>query len=209
MKNKNKLLLSMLCVIMSCLAVAGTTFALNAESAETEAGEIQAGSVACELFYADSFEKVIDSQSKVSAENKVIFGGDKWEPGYSQLQYFSTENTGTADFNYNFIFTKATDASEGVLDEVIDVYYKKLDSSAIASYSDRNSFFREAVYAGSLKSVIANQKLLSADAALAANSNDIYVIALKLNDNAPDSYEGTFCTEFHIQLVATNQTSNS
>ena len=208
MKNKNKLLLSMLCVIMSCLAVAGTTFALNAESTEAGGNIVKSAGLNAVLYVSDDLDFTGDLYQ--SDSDTAIFNGTEWEPGYTQVRYFKVYNDSSIDFSYNFAFSETSGTTIGKLDEVIDIYYKKLDDGA-AAYTDRNTFFAEAACAGTLDAVMngSSHAILPADAKLAAKKECVYAIALKLKDDAPSSYKGTSINNFTVQLVATNQTSNS
>ena len=208
MKNKNKLLLSMLCVIVSCLAVAGTTFALNAESTGTGVNIVESGNIGAEVYVSDNLDFDNNHISDIA-----VFSGDKWEPGYTQVRYFKVVNGGSIAFSYNFNFTSSAAVTDGNLSEVLDVYYKKLDDSVTNAnvYSNRDTFFSEAALAGSLNTFItdSNKKIMPSNVDLAADEFDIYAVAIKLRDDAPSSYKGTSINNFTVQLVATNQTSNS
>ena len=127
-----------------------------------------------------------------------VFGGDRWEPGYTQMKYFRVECSTAFDFGFDIIAETASSTALN-LGDVIDVYYCTADTTG------REDFFANAINAGTLTEVIKSAQAVKVGSSDAGSA--VFAVALKLQENADVSYSTAATDAFTISIVS-QQSSN-
>lgn len=157
-------------VILNIPSLVGTTYA-SAENQVTTTGA------------AFWLMQGLDQPVEISdGSNQPIFAYNLWEPGYTQLEYFTLECDQAADFQFSFQLT--TDPAHlTALANAIDVYYKVTEGSL---GTDRNTVLTSMTYAGTLTEVLSQPQLFSST----GSGSVTFAIALQMKQSAGNEYQG-------------------
>ena len=202
--TKKALIASIVALTLCAFMLVGTTFAWFTDSATSSNNIIKSGNLDIEMYWADGTEAVPaeDSSDWLDASTVAIFDYDNWEPGYAQVRHIRIANLGSLAFKYKILVVAEGEVSD--LTDVIDVYY--LDPAAQiesgAALTDANKLC-------TLSEALANLEL-SGNGKLEANNADTITIALKMQDEAGNSYQDkSIGSSFSIKILATQLASEA
>ncbi len=213
--TKQRLIASVLVLVMLFSSLLGTTFAWFTDQVTSEGNTIQAGSLKVDLLHKIG-EKWISV--KENPEHK-IFDYEKWEPGYTRVETLKASNLGTLALQYKLSLTveagtETLGANGESLADVIEVY---------VSYGDNAETSYEAItkstawtYKGTLKDVMTNPanfiggQLLPAGKSLDAEAssttaleNQTVSVALHMQESAGNEYQNLSVGNIYVNIIAT------
>lgn len=197
MKLKNALLLGVLILSLLVSTVSGTTYALQATDDTSNAGTIRTGNFDAKVYWSKDLENWQEAD-----ETTAIFSNNLWEPSHTQVRYIKIVNNGDFEFNYSLSFGSLN----GDLSEVIDVYCGKAPASPFTSFSQLISGTN---YVGTMASlqngVVLEGALLSSNQSSAdyVSGEDIFTVALHMQESAGNEYQDKGLENFSITLNAT------
>ncbi|MBR2043705.1 MAG: SipW-dependent-type signal peptide-containing protein [Clostridia bacterium] len=196
--TKRALLLSALALLVCVSMLIGSTFAWFTDSVTSSGNIIKSGTLEVTMEWKDATTngKV---QSYTDASQGAIFNYDKWEPGYVEAKNIKITNAGTLALKYQLNIIANGEVS--ALAKVIDVYFAEGD----ITLADRT--MTELRKIGTLAEVLAGMPAnVSGD--LLENESDKVTIALKMQEDAGNEYQGlAIGSDFSVQLLATQLTS--
>ena len=218
---KQRLIASVLVLIMCITSLLGTTFAWFTDTVTSAGNTIQAGSLKVDLSHKAENEWV---SLKKNPEHP-IFNYDKWEPGYTRVEQLKVDNLGSLSLQYRLSIEVAAGTAGKTPDgktlaDVIDVYLFKGESTA-KSYADITKQNSGWVSAGTLSEVMANPtkfisgKILptgkvSEDETVSVSvANEIYSIALHMQESAGNEYQNLSVGKVFVNLIATQWTGEN
>ena len=194
-KNTKRALLSSVLALFLCFAMLiGTTYAWFTDSVTSAGNIIQSGTLDVEMEWKDATATGAQQTYKDASEG-AIFNNDKWEPGYVEAKNVKISNVGTLALQYNLRIAANGEVSK--LADVIDVYY------AEGEYTLATREMTELTKIGTLSDVLDGMPAnMTGD--LEAGKNDIVTIALKMQEDAGNDYQGlSIGTNFSVILMAT------
>ena len=198
--TKRALLSSALAMLLCFTMLLGTTFAWFTDSVTSAGNIIQSGTLDVEMEWRDATTNGAQQTYKDAAEG-AIFNYDKWEPGYVEAKNIKISNAGTLALKYQLAIVATGEVSK--LADVIDVYY----AEAEITVADRT--LSGLTKLGTLTEVLANMSA-TANGDLLEGESDTVTIALKMQENAENEYQGlSIGSEFAIHCMATQLTSES
>ena len=195
MKNTKRALLSSVVALFLCFSMLlGTTFAWFTDSVTSAGNIIQSGTLDVEMEWKDATATGAQQAYKDASEG-AIFNYDKWEPGYVEAKNIKISNVGTLALQYNLRIAANGEVSK--LADVIDVYY------AEGEYTLATREMTDLTKIGTLSDVLDGMPAnMTGD--LEAGKNDIVTIALKMQEDAGNDYQGlSIGTNFSVILMAT------
>ena len=192
--TKRALLLSALSLLMCVSMLIGSTFAWFTDSVTSSGNIIKSGTLDVEMEWKDATATGAQQTYKDASEG-AIFNYDKWEPGYVEAKNIKISNVGTLALQYNLRIAANGEVSK--LADVIDVYY------AEGEYTLATRAMTELTKIGTLSDVLDGMPAnMTGD--LEAGKNDIVTIALKMQEDAGNDYQGlSIGTNFSVILMAT------
>ena len=216
---KQRLIASVLVLIMCITSLLGTTFAWFTDTVTSAGNTIQAGSLKVDLSHKAEDEWV---SLKKNPEHP-IFNYDKWEPGYTRVEQLKVDNLGSLSLQYRLSIEVAAGTADKTPDgktlaDVIDVYLFKGESTAksYAEITNQNSGW---VSAGTLSEVMANPtkfisgKILptgkTSEDETVSVANEIYSIALHMQESAGNEYQNLSVGKVFVNLIATQWTGEN
>ncbi|MBQ8268131.1 MAG: leucine-rich repeat protein [Clostridia bacterium] len=194
-KNTKHALLSSILALFLCFSMLlGTTWAWFTDSVTSAGNIIQSGTLDVEMEWKDATATGAQQTYKDASEG-AIFNYDKWEPGYVEAKNIKISNVGTLALQYNLHIAANGEVSK--LADVIDVYY------AEGEYTLATREMTELTKIGTLTDVLAGMPAnMTGD--LEAGKNDLVTIALKMQEDAGNDYQGlSIGTNFSVILMAT------
>lgn len=192
--TKSALIASILILCLCFTSLIGTTFAWFTDSASSEGNIIQSGTLDVTMEWKDATANGAQQTYK-DASTGAIFNYDKWEPGYVEAKNIKISNVGTLALKYHINIAANGEVSK--LSDAIDVYY------AEGEYTLADSNMAELTKIGTLTDVLDGMPA-NMEGDLKASTSDIVTIALKMNDNAGNEYQGlSIGTDFSVILMAT------
>ena len=192
--TKSALIASILILCLCFTSLIGTTFAWFTDSASSEGNIIQSGTLDVTMEWKDATANGAQQTYK-DASTGAIFNYDKWEPGYVEAKNIKISNVGTLALKYHINIAANGEVSK--LSDAIDVYY------AEGEYTLADSNMAELTKIGTLTDVLDGMPA-NMEGDLEASTSDIVTIALKMNDNAGNEYQGlSIGTDFSVILMAT------
>ena len=216
---KQRLIASVLVLIMCITSLLGTTFAWFTDTVTSAGNTIQAGSLKVDLSHKAEDEWV---SLKKNPEHP-IFNYDKWEPGYTRVEQLKVDNLGSLSLQYRLSIEVAAGTADKTPDgktlaDVIDVYLFKGESTA-KSYADITKQNSGWVSAGTLSEVMANPtkfisgKILpmgkTSEDETVSVANEIYSIALHMQESAGNEYQNLSVGKVFVNLIATQWTGEN
>ena len=192
--TKRALLSSVLALFLCFTMLLGTTFAWFTDSVTSANNIIKSGTLDVEMEWKDATATGAQQTYKDASEG-AIFNYDKWEPGYVEAKNIKISNVGTLALQYNLRIAANGEVSK--LAEVIDVYY------AEGEYTLATREMTDLTKIGTLSDVLDGMPAnMTGD--LEAGKNDIVTIALKMQEDAGNDYQGlSIGTNFSVILMAT------
>ena len=201
--SKKALIASLLSVVLCFTMLVGTTFAWFTDSVTSAGNIIKSGNLDVEMYWADGTGAVPTNEAGwTDASTGAIFDYNNWEPGYVQVRHIKIENKGSLALNYRVNIVANGAVSD--LADVIDVYYvdpavQVIDRTALESVPKL----------GTLTEVLAGLGE-TGSGALEAGNSDTVTIAFMMQTSADNHYqEKSIGTDFSVQLLATQRTSES
>lgn len=194
-KNTKHATLSSILALFLCFSMlVGTTWAWFTDSVTSAGNIIQSGTLDVEMEWKDATATGAQQTYKNASEG-AIFNYDKWEPGYVEAKNIKISNVGTLALQYNLHIAANGEVSK--LADVIDVYY------AEGEYTLATREMTELTKIGTLTDVLAGMPAnMTGD--LEAGKNDLVTIALKMQEDAGNDYQGlSIGTNFSVILMAT------
>ncbi|MBQ9975358.1 MAG: hypothetical protein IJP16_02535 [Clostridia bacterium] len=194
--TKKALMLSLLSLIVCVSMLVGSTFAWFTDSVTSSGNKIQSGTLKLDLELLDK-ETGWDS---IKESKAPIFDYDLWEPGYTDVKILKVENEGTLALKWYAKFVSENDLS--ILADVIDVYV--CPSATELTYpADRNLDGYEKV--GTVRDFV-NTIESTTNGNLKAGEVAYLGIALKMQEEAGNDYQGLTLGAFDIMILATQDT---
>lgn len=185
MRNKTKILLVSLALILCFGAVTGVTMARNA-TAEENGGIIHGGTLHAKLTWSQ------DLVYWLPVADYTVFQGGLWEPSYMQLRYFDVSNVGSLDFGYRLCLRPEAGFSD--LAQVLDVYCAPVDEGDVVTRD-----LKGLTYLGTLAQL--QDGLLASDV-LDSGSSQRYALVIRMQESAGNQYKGMDLGNFQIVLDA-------
>ena len=192
--TKRALIASVISLMLCFTMLMGTTYAWFTDSVASTNNIIQSGNLDVEMEWKDATATGAQQTYKDASEG-AIFNYDKWEPGYVEAKNIKISNVGTLALQYNLHIVANGEVSK--LADVIDVYY------AEGEYVLADRAMTELTLIGTLSDVLDGMPAnMTGD--LEAGENDIVTIALKMQEDAGNDYQGlSIGTNFSVILMAT------
>ena len=192
--TKRALLLSALSLLMCVSMLIGSTFAWFTDSVTSSGNIIKSGTLDVEMEWKDATATGAQQTYKDASEG-AIFNYDKWEPGYVEAKNIKISNVGTLALKYNLNI--AANGEESELADVIDVYF------AEGEYTLTSRAMTELTKVGTLSDIL-NGMPANMAGDLKANTADTVTIALKMQEDAGNKYQGlSIGSDFSVVLMAT------
>ena len=212
---KQRLISSVLVLVMLFSSLLGTTFAWFTDSLTSEGNTIQSGNLKIDLLHKTGDDWI---SIKDNPDHKV-FDYDKWEPGYTRVETLKIANLGSLALKYRLSVemadgTAVTGKNGESIADVIDVYVTYGDS-AETSYSDITSssnWVRKGTLAEVLKNpasfvagnLLPTGKVLDGtEGSTTAVGSQIVKIALHMQESAGNEYQKLSVGDIYVNLVAT------
>jgi len=198
------LLASLLSLVICISMLVGSTFAWFTDSVTSANNIIKSGNLDVTLEWMDGKDAPADPDDAAwqDASDKAIFDYNLWEPGYTTVRHIKIGNEGSLALKYKVVIEANGTVSD--LTDVIDVYYfdpaqQIADRTALAGVTPM----------GTLTSVLGNMST-TAQGELAANTDDVITIALKMKETAGNEYMNKQVGDsFAIKVFATQLAAES
>ena len=192
--TKRALLSSVLAMILCLGLLIGTTFAWFTDSVTSSGNIIKSGTLDVTMEWKDATTTGAQKTYK-DASAGAIFNYDLWEPGYVEAKNIKISNVGTLALKYNLNIAANGEVSE--LAYVIDVYF------AEGEYTLTSRAMTELTKVGTLSDIL-NCMPANMAGDLKANTADTVTIALKMQEDAGNKYQGlSIGSDFSVVLMAT------
>ena len=192
--TKRALLLSALSLLMCVSMLIGSTFAWFTDSVTSSGNIIKSGTLDVTMEWKDATTTGAQQTYK-DASAGAIFNYDLWEPGYVEAKNIKISNVGTLALKYNLNIAANGEVSE--LADVIDVYF------AEGEHTLANREMTELTWVGTLSDILDDMPANMAGD-LKANTADTVTIALKMQEDAGNKYQGlSIGSDFSVVLMAT------
>ena len=192
--TKRALLMSALALLMCVSMLIGSTFAWFTDSVTSSGNIIKSGTLDVTMEWKDATTTGAQKTYK-DASAGAIFNYDLWEPGYVEAKNIKISNVGTLALKYNLNIAANGEVSE--LADVIDVYF------AEGEYTLASREMTELTLIGTLSDILDGMPANMAGD-LEANTADTVTIALKMQENAGNEYQGlSIGSDFKVVLMAT------
>jgi len=186
-------------VLTVMLSVTGGTIAWFTDEVTSSQNVIESGTLKVDL----ELKNDNGGWDSLKTSNAKIFDYQRWEPGFTQVEYVKVQNEGNLAFKYQIKVIPNTPAGEGVnLADVIDVYYAE-DATA-ASLSDVVNTWTKV---GTLTDMM-NVEETAVHGVMLPGQSDVEVgIALHMQESAGNEYQNLSVGDgFSIELRATQYT---
>ena len=194
--TKRALLVSVMAMVICFTMLLGTTFAWFTDSETSTGNKITSGTLQVGFDYTSTY-----GGEYSTAENKTLFEFANWEPGYVEYRYVKISEEGSLAFNYDLRLIKATEGTLSALAGVIDVYV--LDGEVELTSANRDEKLVDANKKGTLASLLSGDGVLRVNSLNDGDSAHTYTIALKMQENAGNTYQGmALGANFSIQVRA-------
>ena len=212
---KQRLLSSILALVMLFTSLVGTTFAWFTDSVTSAGNKINTGTLQVDLLHQVDGDWI---SVKENPEHK-IFDYKKWEPGYTRVETLKVANNGSLALQYKLSVevaegTALTGKNGENLADVIDVYTTYADTNA-TGYSEITSS-SDWVRRGTLTEVMQNPSiflggellptgkvLTGTEAATTAVGSQTLKIALHMQESAGNEYQELKVGDIYVNLIAT------
>jgi len=192
--TKRALLMSALALLMCVSMLIGSTFAWFTDSVTSSGNIIKSGTLDVTMEWKDATTTGAQQTYK-DASAGAIFNYDLWEPGYVEAKNIKISNVGTLALKYNLNIAANGEVSE--LADVIDVYF------AEGEYTLASREMTELTLVGTLSDILDGMPANMAGD-LEANTADTVTIALKMQEDAGNEYQGlSIGSDFKVVLMAT------
>lgn len=191
--GKLALFSSVVCLILCCSMLLGSTYAWFTDDVTNESNIIASGTLKVVMEYSK------DGTSWTDASEGEIFNYELWEPGYTDVKYIKIENKGNLAFKFSLkLIPDLTTNTSVKLAEVIEVYM----GAGAATRGD----MAKMVYVGTLADLMADPDGAAYGKMLAGDSQT-YCIALKMQESAGNEYQNLSVGDgIAIQLYAEQYT---
>ncbi len=193
--TKRALLMSGLALIMCVSMLVGSTFAWFTDSVTSAGNKIQAGTLKLDLELLDKEE----GWASIKESKAPIFDYDLWEPGYTDVKILKVENEGTLALKWYAKFISADDLS--ILADVIDVYVKE----GVEEYPENRTDLSSWTNVGTVRDFV-NTIETTTTGNLEAGAFEYLGIALKMQEEAGNDYQGLTLGAFDIMILAAQDT---
>ena len=199
---KCSLITSAIAFVICFAMLIGTTFAWFTDTAVSGGNIIQTGTLNVELYkwngvVTDERENAV----KLNENSPSAFPTEvEWEPGHTQVVYFSIKNEGSLALKYKVALevTGYTDAS------ILEVM--SFNVTPDAQYGEVTSWTGNGVYVQPGKTDYVNGA--NQDVALAAQSEHFFALAIHMDEDAGNIYQDQTVT-FDIVVLATQLADES
>ena len=208
--KKRTILLNVLTILLCIATCVGVTFAFFADSAISSNNKVQAGTLNVDLKLLE--KNTTDKWNSIKKDNTPIFGEDVlWEPGYTDVKVLKVENNGNLAIEWEARIVLRGNLSE--LANVINVYLHPFAEGEAVEYpSSRGTLetWGTPITLNNYLDVNAQDfKSFLLNGTLEANHSTGFAIALQMDPEAGNEYQGLELGDFDIQIVATQLTHES
>lgn len=185
--TKSALLMSALSLIMCVSMLVGTTFAWFTDSVTSANNVIKSGKLDIELYTWKDANTAVE----ITDASNPVFGSDiLWEPGKTEVVYFSVKNAGSLDLKYK-VALNVTNVSKNLF-EVME--YAILTDKQFGAVTAWDKLLAVDVEEGIN---VTNVK----DVDLAVGQEKFFAVAVHMSENANNKYmEGQ--VNFNIEVLA-------
>ena len=205
--KKRTILLNSLTILLCIVTCVGVTFAFFADSVINSQNKVQAGTLNVDFKLLDKDKTAADDAwSSVKEDNTPIFGEDVlWEPGYTDVKVLKVENNGSLAIKWEARIVLRGELSK--LANVINVYLHSFAEGEDVAYPSRRGDLANWGTPTTLNNYVDvnaqdfNNVLLGGD--LAPEKSACFAIALQMDPEAGNEYQGLELGYFDIQIVAT------
>lgn len=202
--TKRALLGSALALILCISMLVGTTFAWFTDSVTSAGNKIQAGNLDVDLYMWTA----TDANLEITNESAPIFDiADKaqkgtktlWEPGKTEVVYFSIKNNGSLDLKYKVALNVLDADGEQNLYEAMQ--YDIIENATYGTVTAWDGTNAVGVEPG-INATQAN------DVALAADGEHFFALAIHMKEEAGNKYQGGQ-VDFDLKVLAAQLMSES
>ena len=204
LKHRSTKLMCLLIAFVWMTVIIGSSYAYFIDSVTVTGNVIAAGNLKAGLEYLDKS----DSEWK-DASNATIFSYQRWEPGYTDVQYIRMSNKGDLALQYEL--NLVPDVQTALMD-VIDVYFGEVETGN--SIQDRATFWQQVEadnlkHTGTMRDLLNNTTnphgLNGADTGvLLKGESKTACIVLHMQEEAGNEYQNLSVGEgFKLQMYAT------
>ena len=215
---KQRLIASVLVLVMLFTSLIGSTFAWFTDSASSDGNTIQTGNLKVDLLHKTGDDWV---SVKDNPDHKV-FDYDKWEPGYTRVETLKVANLGSLALKYKLSVealdgTAVTGANGENLADVIEVYitYGETNESNYSDITSSDKWVRKGTLTEVLKAPASfmsgnlfpsGQYVEGSYDAVTGVGNQIVKIALHMKEDAGNEYQKLSIGDVSVNIVATQWT---
>lgn len=205
MKNvrntRHALLTSLMALLLCFTMLLGTTYAWFTDSVTSEGNKIQAGTLKIDLEMLTKKTDGTTEWNSIKEDKTPIFDYQLWEPGYTSVKVLKVENEGNLALKWKATLVAPAGLSE--LADVIDVYVLP-SANEIGFPADRNldgytKVGTVAEFAATLSTTTVGTLTPMGTAGAVAYLG----LALKMQEEAGNIYQGVDLGAFDIQILAT------
>ena len=200
--NKRNILVSALTIAFCVILCLGTTFAFFADGATSANNKVHAGTlqVDFQLLQKGSTE----NWTSIKQSNAPIFSEDTvWEPGYTDIKVLRVVNNGALSIHWEARYASQTPLTD--LANALEVYIKVSDTSfAYPTARAELDSWEKMSFVEFINNI--NEEL---NGDLAKNESSYFGIALRMDPNAGNEYQGLSLDYFDIVIVATQSSDES
>ena len=215
---KQRLIASVLVLVMVFSSLIGTTFAWFTDRAASEGNVIQTGTLKVDLLHktGDNWISVKDNP------DHKVFDYDNWEPGYTRVETLKVANLGNLALKYKLSVealdgTAVTGANGENLADVIEVYitYSETNESSYSDITSSDKWVRKGTLTEVLKAPASfmagnlfpsGQYVDGSYGAVTGVGNQIVKIALHMKEDAGNEYQKLSIGDVSVNIVATQWT---
>ncbi len=199
-KTTKKALLSSVVSLLLCFTMLlGTTMAWFTDTVVSSGNKIQSGTLDVALSQLEDTGWV-----DITEQQEAIFHYDKWEPGFTDVQFLQIRNDGNLALQWEATLNFHCELT--CLIDVIEVYVKTgtygTDLNAPADFAEVEKNW---TYAGTLYDFIYNFSKITNGVLLPDESADLG-IALHMQEEAGNAYQNVTLGDFDILINATQWT---
>lgn len=198
-KNKKQTVIISVLIIVCCIALCvGATFAFFTNAVTSQNNKVQAGRLKVDLELVDRNDSTKSTSIKTS--QAPIFDYTLWEPGYTDVKVLKVENEGDLAIKW-----QAQYVNNGKNDDIINVLEVYINKSTTANQYPTARGDLDSWDKYSLTDFIAQIGTIL-NGTLEAGQSSYFGIALRMNPEAGNEYQGQVFGEFDIKIFATQQT---
>ena len=190
--TKKALLTSVLALVLCFTMLLGTTFAWFTDSVASEGNIIKAGKLDVELYKWNSATEA-DALSKLAenGESTAVFADVKWEPGMTEVVYFSIKNEGNLALKYKVLLDVACNTTPNLTDVMEYVITRDAKYGDVTAWDNTNA----------VKTVPGINNTEAVEVELLPGAENFFALSVHMLEDAGNAYQEGKIT-FDIKVLA-------